>query len=137
MTTARSILLKLAALALILLMPGPAVLVQQAAWVNMLVSYTHVRGLKRGVIETFDGNHNCGLCKLAETIREQRDDTNEPSAPQEARPNLAWGPMMIPGTHTTAPRPVCRELPPLHTEWHRHSAGRGMESPDTPPPEAA
>ncbi|HSP44143.1 MAG TPA: hypothetical protein VLO11_14810 [Luteolibacter sp.] len=136
MTSARSILLKLAALALFLVMPGPAVLVQQAAWVNMLVSYTQERGLKRGVIETFDGNHPCGLCKAAESIREQRDDTEEPAAPQEVRPNLAWGPMMVPAK-TTAPRPTCRELPPPHTAWHRHGAGCGAESPDTPPPEAA
>jgi hypothetical protein len=136
-TSVRSILLKLAAFALFLLMPGPAVLVQQAAWVNMLVTYTQKGGLKRGVIETFDGQHPCELCKAAESIREQRDDTEEPAAPQEVRPNLAWGPMMIPATRTTAPRPVCRELPPPHTAWRRHGAGRGAESPDTPPPEAA
>jgi hypothetical protein len=71
------------AIALILLMQGPAMLVQEVAWVKMLVSYTQERGLKRGVIETFDGKHPCKLCKKAAEIRqqEQPQDPAEKQAP--------------------------------------------------------
>ena len=52
-------------------MQGPAMLVQEVAWAKMLVTYTQERGLKRGVIETFDGKHPCDLCNKAAEMRQQ------------------------------------------------------------------
>jgi len=131
----RSIVLKFIAMALLLLMQGPAVLVQELAWGGMLYSYTQERGLKRGVIETFDGKHPCKMCKAAESLRQQRDDPEEAPAPQNVRPSLVWGPMMIPPGRTTLAAPIGRKLPAVRTGWLNHLAGRGADIPDTPPPE--
>jgi hypothetical protein len=126
---------KLLAIALVLLMQGPAMLVQEVAWVNMLVTYTHERGLKRGVIETFDGAHPCKLCKTAEKLRQQKgDDPAEPAAPQGTRPNLAWGPMMIPAGKFQSPVPKCTDIPVLTAAWQQAGTGRGVDGPEPPPP---
>ncbi len=126
---------KLTALLLALLMQGPAMLVQEVAWVNMLVTYTQERGLKRGVIETFDGEHPCELCKTAEKMRQQKgDDPAEPATPQTTRPNLAWGPMMIPGGRIQAPMPKCRDIPGVAAGSLYHWTGRAVDGPEPPPP---
>ena len=122
-------------IALVLLMQGPAMLVQEVAWVNMLVTYTQERGLKRGVIETFDGEHPCEMCKTAEKLRQQKgDDPAEPSAPQGTRPNLAWGPMMIPAGKFQSPVPKCKDIPLLAAEWRQVITGRRVGGPEPPPP---
>lgn len=122
---------------LALLMQGPATLVQEAAWVNMLVSYTQERGFARGVVETFDGEHPCELCKAAEKLRNQSgNEPDEPVAPSAQRPNLAWGPMTMPPSRAVAPQPNSLDLPSPRTAWKDSMAGRGGESPETPPPEA-
>jgi hypothetical protein len=136
-TIARSILLKLAALALILLMPGPAVLVQQAAWVNMLVSYTQERGLKRGVIETFDGNHPCGLCKKAEQLRQQEppEDPSDKQMPTQ-RPRLAWA-EMVPSSLLKMPVIAGHDISSAAIAYAALDSGIGAVAPDSPPPERA
>ena len=125
---------KLSALLLALLMQGPAMLVQEVAWVNMLVTYTEERGFKRGIIETFDGEHPCEMCKTAEKLRQHGDDPAEPSAPQRMRPNLAWGPMMIPAGRFQSPMPKCRDIPMVVAGWQQPWTGRGLDGPEPPPP---
>lgn len=135
MTTARSILLKLAALALILLMPGPAVLVQQAAWVNMLVTYTQERGLKRGIIETFDGQHPCEMCKKAAELRrqEQPQDPAEKQMPTQ-RPRLAWADMIASDT-PKMPAIAGHDISVSVLASIARDSGIGADAPDSPPPE--
>jgi hypothetical protein len=125
---------QITALLLVLLMQGPAMLVQEVAWVNMLVIYTQERGLKRGVIETFDGDHPCEMCKTAEKIRQQSEDPKGPAAPLQTRPNLAWGAMMIPAGIIQAPVPKYRDIPIVGTEWLQPWKGRGVDGPEPPPP---
>jgi hypothetical protein len=36
---------------------------QSAAWVGMVVNYAEDGGIGRALLETFDGNHPCALCK--------------------------------------------------------------------------
>ncbi len=115
-------------------MQGPAMLVQEVAWVNMLVTYTQERGLKRGVIETFDGEHPCEMCKTAEKMRQQSDDPQEPSAPMQTRPNLAWGTMMIPAGIIQAPVPKFTDIPMVVADWLQPRTGRGVDGPEPPPP---
>jgi hypothetical protein len=126
---------RLSALALILLMQGPAMLVQEVAWVKMLVSYSQERGLKRGVIETFDGNHPCDLCKKADEIRQQ-EQAPEPADKQmpTQRQRLAWAEMissdlvkvpMIPGYDISVPITACIA----------RDSGKGADAPGSPPPE--
>jgi len=124
----------LTALTLILLMQGPAMLVQEVAWVNMLVTYTQERGLKRGVIETFDGDHPCEMCKTAEKIRQQSEDPKVPAAPQKTRPNLAWAPMMIPAGRFQTPDPKCRDFLMVAAGWLQPWTGKGVDGPEPPPP---
>lgn len=129
------ILRKLIAILLCLLMQGPAMLVQEVAWVKMLVSYTQERGLKRGVIETFDGNHPCGLCKKAAELRQQE----QPQKPAEKqlpaqRQRLAWAEMVaaellkmpiIAGHDISVPIIACIA----------RDSGKGADAPGSPPPE--
>lgn len=126
---------KLLAFGLILLLQGPAMLVQEVAWVNMLVTYTQERGLKRGVIETFDGEHPCEMCKAAQKLRQQGDAPEEPTAPQQVRPSLVWGTMMIPAGVIQAPFPASSDFPPTLCAWRVVGQGRGADGPESPPPE--
>jgi hypothetical protein len=133
-----NVLRNLTAIFLSLLMQGPAVLVQEAAWVNMLVSYTLERGFQRGVIETFDGGHPCELCKAAESMRQQDDgDAPQPSAPHENRQPLVWNPMMLPPKGFTTPTPRGMELKLLPAVWRSTARILLAEGPDTPPPKRA
>ena len=82
---------RLLAIALILLMQGPAMLLQEIAWANMLVDYTRERGLKDGVVATFDGEHPCELCLKAQAIREDERKQESPERPgSELRLRMAW-----------------------------------------------
>lgn len=129
------LLRKLLAIALCLLMQGPAMLVQEVAWVKMLVSYTQERGLKRGVMETFDGKHPCELCKKAAEIREQEQpqDPAEKQMPAQ-RQRLAWTEMVvndllkmpeIAGYGISVPSIACTA----------RDSGIGADAPGSPPPE--
>jgi len=131
-----AILRKLTAIALILLMQGPAMLVQEVAWVKMLASYTQERGLKRGVIETFDGSHPCELCNKAAELRQQEQpkDPAEKQAPPAQRLRFAWA-EMIASDLLKIPAPMGRDIAlPLIACFARDS-GRGADAPLSPPPE--
>jgi len=125
-----------AVICLILLMQGPAMLVQEAGWFKMLVTYTQERGLKRGVIETFDGKHPCKLCAKAAQIRK----SPEKQAPSERLPGtapirLSWA-EMVPAVMMNLPRAKVREFSaPAYIDLAA-SHGRGADSPESPPPEA-
>jgi hypothetical protein len=128
-----SVFHKLLAVALCLLMQGPAMLVQEVAWVNMLVSYTQERGLKRGVIETFDGNHPCELCKKAAELRQQEQPDAEKQLPAQ-RQRLAWAEMVA---SELLKMPVIRghDISVSMIATTVVDAGKGSDAPDSPPPE--
>jgi hypothetical protein len=52
----------LAAVAVFTIAGGHWCCLQIAAWSGMLVSYSQHSGIVEGVVQTFDGNHPCGLC---------------------------------------------------------------------------
>ena len=128
---------KLLAIILVLAMQGPAMLVQEVAWVKMLISYTQERGLARGVIETFDGNHPCGLCAKAEEIR-KRQHSGDPAEQQPSSPRvrLVWTDM-VSFERIRLPGFSGPETAVLTAEWKVTWQGRGAESPESPPPETA
>lgn len=130
-----TLLHKLTAVALVLLMQGPAMLVQEVAWVKMLVSYTQERGLKRGVIETFDGNHPCALCKKAAELREQ-EQPQEPSEKQmpTQRQRLAWADMVA-SELLKMPVIAGHDISVSIAACTVHDSGKGADAPDAPPPE--
>jgi hypothetical protein len=125
----------LVALVLVALLQGPAMLVQQAAWAGMLLDYTRERGFRRGVVETFDGEHPCCLCKRAAELREQES----PPAPADRkydplRARFGWGEMIL-GTRIEAPAASGREVALVAPEGVIMRSGRGADAPPSPPPE--
>jgi hypothetical protein len=129
------ILRKLLAIALVVAMQGPAMLIQEVAWVKMLISYTQERGLAQGVIQTFDGNHPCALCAKAAEIRQQQqsDDPSE-QHPSTPRFRLAWT-EMVSFERIRLPRFSGPEIAILFPDRAARWQGRGAESPESPPPE--
>lgn len=128
---------RLCAVGLILLMQGPAMLVQEVAWANMLASYTREKGVARGVVETFDGEHPCELCHKATELRSREgrnDPKNSPQAAKAAR--FTWG-EMAPAKRLVIPPDFGRELPREQAVQPPARPGRGGDSPAIPPPEAA
>lgn len=130
-----TILRKLLAIALVLLMQGPAMLVQEVAWVKMLVSYTQERGLKRGLIETFDGNHPCGLCKKAAELRqqEQPQDPADKQMPTQ-RQRLAWA-EMVTSDLLKMPEIAGDDISVSIIACIARDSGKGADAPGSPPPE--
>lgn len=128
-------LARLLGVLLVLLMQGPAVLIQEIAWVRMLVTYTQERGLTRGVVETFDGNHPCDLCVKASEIREgegQQEPSERPNG--KLRFQFSWA-EMVPAKPCVLPLVSGREIPMLHSPWIEYLLGRGADAPVSPPPE--
>lgn len=127
-------LARLTAVALILLMQGPAIFIQEIAWVKMLAIYTQERGWKRGVAETFDGKHPCELCVKASKIREN-ESNKEPAERRngELRFQFSWA-EMVPARLLVLPNISGREIPPLKSPWIEDLLGRGADAPVSPPP---
>lgn len=128
---------RVCAVGLILLMQGPAMLVQEVAWAKMLFSYTQERGLARGVMETFDGRHPCKMCDAAEELRQSEGKGDPRNHPQEKQPvRFTWGEMNVPGWFVVPTDPGTDCLTLFAVDPARMS-GRGKDSPVLPPPERA
>ncbi|MEM9237049.1 MAG: hypothetical protein AAGB14_09730 [Verrucomicrobiota bacterium] len=101
---------------------------QLVAWGQMLVEYTGEKGLIRGTIETFDGEHPCDLCR---SITEAKQE--QPPLERTRSGGLEIKNLLIPETSSLAPPksqdpPLAYHLPPLPG----HSLVFYL--PDTPPP---
>jgi hypothetical protein len=131
-----SMLRKLLAIALVLAMQGPAMLVQEVAWAKMLVSYTQERGWMRGVVETFDGNHPCELCHKASEIRNEEGKTDPAERPGEGmRFRLCWA-EMIPASLLVLPQVPEHDCIAAGDPWRESVMERSADAPALPPPEA-
>lgn len=73
-------------LAAVQLLGGHWVVLQSAAWVGMLVSYSQGESVVAALEKTFDGAHPCDLCKVVKSGRdeEQRKPVVETVLKQEA-----------------------------------------------------
>jgi hypothetical protein len=132
----KSLMKRICAAGLILLMQGPAMMVQEVAWAKMLVTYTREKGLARGVVETFDGNHPCAMCAKAADLR-KREGGDPPGRPQEEKPfRISWGDMMM-AESLALPRDSESELRSQAIPECGKPAGRCKDSPIPPPPERA
>jgi hypothetical protein len=131
----KSWLKRFCGVSLILLMQGPAMVLQQVAWAGMLVSYTQEKGLARGVADTFDGNHPCGLCAKAQAIRESGKQ-DDPLNPQQEKKNLRfiWC-EMVASIPPGLPNISGRDCPKPSAIAVSRTQGRGKDSPVLPPPE--
>jgi len=133
----QGILLRITAVSLLLLLQGPAMLVQEVAWTSMLVKYSRDKGLSRGVVETFDGKHPCPLCRKAQEIRkkEQQKSPDTP-VPPNRRLAMSWGEMLAPGPLVLQPpggTTVGFPVPAWVSRWTLRNGG----PPPHPPPESA
>lgn len=129
--------MRLCAVSLILLMQGPAMLVQEVAWAKMLFSYTQKNGLARGVVETFDGRHPCKMCVKAEELRKNEDKGDPQNHPQEKQPvRFTWGEMNVASWFVVPidPGTDCLTLFAINPA---RMCGRGKDSPVLPPPKRA
>jgi len=122
------------ALALIFLMQGPALLVQQIGWVSMLARYTSEGGLTQGIRETFDGSRPCSLCHAAEAIRKSQHENEE--APRVETPRFQAVPI---ASVVRAPKPAHTPIvaKPRHGPDVARLIGLGRDAPPVPPPEFA
>jgi RNA polymerase subunit RPABC4/transcription elongation factor Spt4 len=73
----QSLLFLVAALHLI---AGPLGVMQVVAWSKMIKDYSQEKGLLTGVMETFDGDHPCKMCKKISTSKQ--DEQKNPLIPQ-------------------------------------------------------
>jgi len=56
---------------------APWVALQSVAWATMLVEYSQEATLAKAVVQTFDGNHPCDLCKHVRVKQSEK----KPDAP--------------------------------------------------------
>jgi hypothetical protein len=56
---------------------APWVALQSVAWATMLVEYSQESTLAKAVVQTFDGNHPCDLCKHVRVKQSEK----KPDAP--------------------------------------------------------
>lgn len=127
--------LRACAVGLILLLQGPAMLTQEVGWARMLVTYTLERGLARGVVETFDGNHPCSMCEMATSLRKDTLGKNPAERRQDdsKRNRLAWAEMVPPHWSGLVPQrgvDVSDEM----VLCFFVELGRSREAPLPPPP---
>lgn len=112
-------------------------LTQEVAWLQMLVAYTSERGLVRGVVETFDGEHPCAMCAQADELRKAEAGRNKPEQNQRDHSlsqMLAWAKMLAPTCLRIRDR-IGADYAPEVMAAYRVAHGRSREAPVTPPPE--
>jgi hypothetical protein len=126
---------RIAVLCLILMMQGPAMMMQEVAWVKMLVTYTQDRGLKRGVIETFDGEHPCQLCAKAAEMREKENRQEPADRPLPSMKRLSWA-EMVPSAVIVLRHAAGREISYQTPVWIAGGSGKEADAPASPPPES-
>lgn len=105
--------------------------IQSAAWASMLVSYSLQKGsVAQAVADTFDGEHPCPLCKLAQKTSQPGDENSTPNPTQEDAFKLKFHLVFEPHPVVviqTLPQPTLRVTEPATAEAR-------ATSPDTPPP---
>lgn len=105
------------------------VVIQSAAWAGMLVSYSMKSGsVVRAMSETFDGEHPCELCKLAQQQAENEpaDDKQTPKVDGKIKVDLIAEEM--PAIVISAPPPN------VFTAVAEARLCVLQHTPDTPPP---
>ncbi len=63
---------------------GQWLMLQSVAWANMLRNYSQETKLSKALLNTFDGNHPCPLCRF---IQKERSEQENPSKTLVPSPN--------------------------------------------------
>jgi len=113
----------LALLAVFLLGGGHMAVWQGVAWVRMVADYAQETSIARAVVETFDGNHACPMCRAVERENNQQKQP----ATQLALVKVAMIYVATDGYVFTTPAGDRMDLQAFH-------GGQRTERPPTPPP---
>ena len=106
---------------------------QMVAWARMLNEYTAERGLITGVMETFDGEHGCAMCRKIADGRQKEQKENLPLT-KSGQENLAKWFGMSP-TRVLPEPPWSEDLAvACHAAPQSHPSQWDAEPP-VPPPE--
>lgn len=99
---------------------------QTAAWVGMVVTYSRDGSVAEALVKTFDGKHPCHVCKVVENGKrsEQKQDIQKPVVKLDF-PLAAAPPQLFPPTEfdLSSPRDA--------------SLRSRCDTPPSPPPRAA
>ncbi len=69
--------------------------VQTAAWVGMVVTYSGGAGFFEAVEKTFDGNHPCKICKVVEKGKKAQSETPGAPSMKKLDPCVRFEPMQV------------------------------------------
>ncbi len=100
---------------------------QSAAWVGMIVSYSHDGSVAAAIGKTFDGEHPCRLCKLVEDGTSQEQEQRSEKS-QVKKIDLAT---VAAALFITPPEP-----PALKPAFIQAKPPARPGEPPTPPPRA-
>lgn len=106
-------------------------LLQSAAWVGMLVTYSRDASIAEAVAKTFDGKHPCRLCKLVEKGQGTHPGDSK-KAPQASAKVVKIDMEATPVPRFTPP-PADREA----IVWISVTRERQPAAPPVPPPRFA
>jgi hypothetical protein len=115
-----------ALVAAVQILGGHWMLLQSAAWVGMVIDFSHHESLPVAIEKTFDGEHPCDLCK---TVSKGRGDEQQR---EQAKLTLKFEAVL--GSPLSLPAPAAQPwlYPSGCAEWIALTA-----APPTPPPLAA
>lgn len=106
---------------------------QMVAWARMLNEYTGQRGLITGVIETFDGEHGCAMCKKIADGKKVEQEQQQPLSSAGKQDFSKWygvaSGLALPAPRWSEDRGIVLHAAPLC------SAGQWDTAPPVPPPE--
>jgi len=69
--------------------------VQTAAWVGMVLTYSSGAGFVEAVERTFDGNHPCKICKVVEKGKKAQSETPGAPSMKKLDPCVGFEPMKV------------------------------------------
>jgi hypothetical protein len=114
------------AMALVLAVGGHWAVLQTAAWVGMVISYSQDAPLKEAVAKTFDGQHPCKLCKAVQAGKTSEQKQASSNVETKLDFWLARSASLLDAPPTFVVLPA-----------EPDSARRRAETPPTPPPRLA
>jgi hypothetical protein len=106
------------------MLANPWTLLQSAAWMSMLVRYSRERPVAQAVVNTFDGQHPCEVCRAIQADKSAERQCSKEEAPPIRELKLD----LPPSAFTMIPCP-CAALPP-----GRVSCPEMRAEPPRPPP---
>lgn len=98
------------AVALALLLGLQWSILQSAAWVGMIISYSQESTLSEAIVKTFDGQHPCRLCKIIEQGK-RSEKTRQMANPTQKLEATASEPFLS-LFHPESQEPGSAPLPP-------------------------